>query len=67
MLKVSGCDVPDWILKLKKVDKKTQKHLERFPVKREHIDQNPNLHKEFDPEYSKSISIAQKKFKKQQK
>ncbi|KAM3140403.1 hypothetical protein pb186bvf_007563 [Paramecium bursaria] len=37
ILKVSGCDVPEWILGLRKIDKKDRKRLERYPVKREEI------------------------------
>jgi ATP-dependent RNA helicase DDX52/ROK1 len=37
MLKVSGCEVPEWIFGLPKLNRKDQKHLEKFPVRRESI------------------------------
>lgn len=51
LLKTSGCDVPDWILSLKKMSKKDRKHMEKFPVKRDHIARDPELHTEKDKEY----------------
>lgn len=63
VLKSSGCDVPDWILSLKKMDKKTKKHLAKFPVKREHISRDPDLHIEEDKEYDRNLKMADKMFK----
>ena len=41
LLKVSGCEVPEWIFNLEKIDKKSKKKLEKYPVKRDHIDMAP--------------------------
>ena len=57
VLKVSGCKVPEWIFSLKSMTKKDKKHLEKFPLKREHISLDPTLHVEKDPEYSKTLAI----------
>lgn len=37
VLKVSGCDVPEWIFGLKDMKKQDLKHIKKFPVKRENI------------------------------
>ena len=37
LLKSSGCDVPEWIFKVKKLSKKDMKKLERKPIKRESL------------------------------
>ena len=37
MLKISGCKVPEWILKLEKPKKNLLKHIAKFPIKRDHI------------------------------
>ncbi|KAL4510357.1 hypothetical protein ABPG72_008247 [Tetrahymena utriculariae] len=58
MLKVSGCDVPEWIFKIQKADKKTLKRLEKFPVKRDAISLDPSKQKEKDLEFEKQIRIA---------
>jgi len=53
-----GCDVPDWVLKLSKVDKKKLKHLKKYPEKRDTI--STKIKKNIDPEFIKQIKIQDK-------
>lgn len=48
LLKNSGCEVPDWIFKIKKKEKKYFKKLEKKPIKREQVDRNKRISKERD-------------------
>jgi len=65
VLKVSGCEVPDWIFELSKGNKKLLKHAAKFPTKREHISLKPALQANLDHEYRKTLALASKRFKKQ--
>jgi ATP-dependent RNA helicase DDX52/ROK1 len=49
VLKVSGCEVPDWIFSLDKISNKLKKRLEKFPVKRETI--STDISKNRDPKF----------------
>ena len=37
IMKISGCDVPEWMLQLKKIDKKERKRVAKHAVKRDDI------------------------------
>eukprot|EP00002_Diphylleia_rotans_P032593 TRINITY_DN6859_c0_g1_i1.p1 TRINITY_DN6859_c0_g1~~TRINITY_DN6859_c0_g1_i1.p1 ORF type:complete len:313 (-),score=69.22 TRINITY_DN6859_c0_g1_i1:210-1148(-) len=41
LMRESGCDVPDWMLTLKKVSKKEKKKLKTHPVKRKAVHETP--------------------------
>ncbi|EGR31377.1 hypothetical protein IMG5_111120 [Ichthyophthirius multifiliis] len=62
MLKISGCEVPEWIFSLQKADKKTLKHIEKFPIKRENISLDPEMQKQDDKEFENQIRIADGQF-----
>lgn len=36
-MKISGCDVPEWMLQLKKIDKKERRRVAKHAVKRDDI------------------------------
>lgn len=57
LLKLSGCEVSDWILKLKKLSKSKKKKLEKFPVKRENISQEAKYQKSNDKEFCKLLKM----------
>lgn len=65
MLKISGCEVPEWIFTLEKMDKKTRKRLEKFPVKRESI--STKIEKNIDPGLRMEMKIRDKIFEKKMK
>lgn len=67
LLKSSGCEVPDWVLNLKKMSRKDRKHIEKFPVKRENISRDPDMQKEDDPEFDRILKKAQTFYKNQKK
>ncbi|OAO14304.1 DEAD/DEAH box RNA helicase [Blastocystis sp. ATCC 50177/Nand II] len=37
LMKLSGCEVPEWMLQLKKIDKRDRKRIEKHAIKREDI------------------------------
>ena len=37
IMKISGCDVPEWMLQLKKIDKKERRRVAKHAVKRDDI------------------------------
>lgn len=57
--------MPEWIFKLKKIDKKERKHLEKFPVKRESI--STKIEKNVDPNIKWEMTVRDKIFHKRMK
>lgn len=37
IMKISGCDVPEWMLQLKKIDRKERRRVAKHAVKRDDI------------------------------
>lgn len=49
VVRSSGCDVPTWMLQIKKPDRRTKKKLEKAPLKRAHI----NTISKYDQQHTK--------------
>jgi ATP-dependent RNA helicase DDX52/ROK1 len=62
LLKKSGCEVAEWMLKLKAPDKKRRKELEIHPVKRKKISTNISAH--IDKQFQRQIAKRQKQIDK---
>ena len=62
LLKVSGCEVPEWIFSLPLSTKKERRKIEKNPVERESVSRNP--HKHVDVNWKKEIGMINKKYKK---
>jgi len=62
LMKKSGCEVADWMLKLKAPDKKRRKELEIHPVKRKKISTEISAH--IDKQFQKKIAKRQKQINK---
>lgn len=37
IMKISGCDIPEWMLQLKKINKNERRHLAKHAIKRDDI------------------------------
>jgi hypothetical protein len=66
---LKGCEVPDWVLKIPKIDRKTKKRLAKFPAKRETI--SSKIEKNIDKSFQRELKIRDlihfKRLKKQGK
>ncbi len=62
LMKKSGCDVPEWMLKLKAPDRKRKKELEKHPVRRKRITTEVTAH--VDKGYQKKLKNLQKQMDK---
>jgi len=58
LMKKSGCEVPDWMLKLKAPDKKRKKELEKFPIWRKRI--TTDLESHVDKGFKRKLKNVQK-------
>ncbi|KAF7727337.1 RNA-dependent ATPase rok1 [Apophysomyces ossiformis] len=66
VMKESGCEVPDWMLQLKKPGYKEKRALKKVGVKRDHIDTKPDYIKKAEEKKKQMIEASKKRKRKQE-